>query len=104
MEPQFAGSTVYEYVSAKWGGPTRLVPLASVIVGVTPVRAALNNPRRFELVILNVSVAQMSLGFDGGITAGNGIILPPAGSFVARKADEGGGLVTDQARVIAGPA
>jgi hypothetical protein len=100
----FAGSTVYEYVSHKWGGPTRLVPLTTSTIGVTPLRVSLLNPRRFENVILNVSTANISMGFDGSITAGNGIIIPSLGGSVALNADEDGELVTYEVWLVAAQA
>lgn len=88
------GATVAEYVAKKWGRAVQVLPPTSVTVQTTPTQLTKNNPRRFLLVVFNVSVADAFEMFNDTVSSSNGFKIPALGGSIIYTADEDGELVT----------
>ena len=88
-----AGATVADYVARKWGRAVRTVPPVPVSVGVTPTQLCKNNPRRFQLYVINLTNATMYELFGDTVSAINGFPIAPLGGSIIYSADEDGEIV-----------
>lgn len=82
------------YVAARFGVKTRAVPnpvTASVSQGVTTI--AQNNPDRLSLLVINLSGANLYLGFFPDVSDTKGILLAASGGMAVFSAEEDGELV-----------
>ncbi len=80
-----------EYVKKRWGAPSHTIenPVTpNAGVGVTLI--LLNNPDRFEAVIVNYDTKLMRLAPSRDVSATFGIPLEPAGGFAVIVADDDG--------------
>lgn len=69
------GSTLAKYVQDLWGTSVKLVPKQTIAVLTTPTRVLLNNPRRFEALIVNRGTGQVDLDWNPSLVLGDGIPL-----------------------------
>jgi len=88
------GATVAEYVAKRWGRAVRTVPAATVSVGTTATQLCKNNPRRFQLMVINLSNAAAYELFNNQVSATNGFIIAALGGSITYEAAEDGELVT----------
>ena len=80
-----------EYVQKRWGVPTRSVenPVTSdAAAGVTQI--LLNNPDRFEAIVINYDTKLMRLAPSRDVSEKRGIPLEPGGGFAVITADDDG--------------
>lgn len=98
------GQTVASYIEKRWGTRVRLVPLQTIAVLTTATRVVKNNPRRFQLTVLNQGTGSVFIGWDNGVTTANGLLLPPAGGSLSLVVDEDAELITYEMLAIAAAA
>ncbi|GAI92339.1 unnamed protein product [marine sediment metagenome] len=80
-----------EYVQKRWGVKTHSIenPVTKdAAAGVT--RILLNNPDRFEAIVVNYDTKLMRLAPTRNVSATLGIPLEPAGGFAVITADDDG--------------
>jgi len=78
----------------KFGFKTRLVvnPVTDT-VGTTATEILKNNPDRVYWLIVNLSAYDGYAGWDRGVSATKGILLPANGGYASASAQEDGELV-----------
>lgn len=72
---EIAGATLAKYVRNLWGDKVRLVPKQTVAVLTTSTRVLKNNPRRFEVLVINRGTGQVDLDWNPNLALGDGIPL-----------------------------
>ncbi|MBA7575758.1 hypothetical protein ES708_17594 [subsurface metagenome] len=80
-----------EYVEKRWGVPSRSIEnpvIKDAAAGVTLI--LLNNPDRFEAIVVNYDTKLMRLAPTRDVSATHGIPLDPAGGFAVINADDDG--------------
>ncbi|MBA7547902.1 hypothetical protein ES705_40343 [subsurface metagenome] len=80
-----------EYVERHWGVKSRSIEnpvTADAAAGVTQI--LLNNPDRFEAIVVNYDTKLMRLAPSRDVSATLGIPLDPAGGFAVITADDDG--------------
>ena len=80
-----------EYVQKRWGVPSRSIEnpeTKDAAAGVT--RILLNNPDRFEAIVVNYDTKLMRLAPTRDVSATHGVPLEPAGGFAVIIADDDG--------------
>jgi len=98
------GASLAQYMAARWGVKTRLVPQQVFAVLTTAQRVIKNNPRRFGLTIVNQGTGQVNLDWSSSVLTTSGIILTPLGGTLTLVPDEDGELITYDLWAIAGAA
>lgn len=87
---------VTDYINAKYGWPATETRTKVVVLGAVPVQVLEPNPNRFAWVMFNLSAGTTYVGFDGLVTAANGIQINPAGGNIAVGAESDLDLPTRQ--------
>lgn len=88
-------STAGRFAISRWGGPTT-PSLTSVTVGTSASRIVSNNARRVKLVLLNLGVSDVYVGFDSSVTTSAGIKLVASTGFLeSNAADDGEEVLTE---------
>lgn len=83
-----------EYVQKRWGVPSHTVEnpvTVDAAAGVTQI--LLNNPNRFEAIVVNYDTKLMRLAPSRDVAAKVGIPLDPGGGFAVITADDDGEAV-----------
>jgi hypothetical protein len=87
------GASLAQYMAARWGVKTRLVPQQTVAVLASATRILKNNPRRFGLTIINQGTGQVFLDWSAGVAVGVGVILTALGGSLTLVPDEDGEII-----------
>ena len=82
-------STAGRFAISRWGGPTTS-SLTSVTVGTSASRIVSNNARRVKLVLLNLGVSDVFVGFDSSVTTSAGMKLVASTGFLESNASDDG--------------
>lgn len=73
----------------------------TLLVGVTPLKIALNNPSRLTGLFINTSVNNIFINLTPDVSAVNGILLIPSGGSFNTKAWEDYALTLSQFYALA---
>lgn len=88
-------STAGRFAISRWGGPTT-PSLTSVTVGTSVSRIVSNNARRVKLVLLNLGVSDVYVGFDSSVTTSVGIkLVALTGYLESNASDDGEEVLTE---------
>jgi len=74
---------IREYIEREYGIKTATErPGLVSIVHTSPIMLFRYNPNRFMLIVVNLSVNNMYLGFDAEVSSTNGILIDAGGGFL----------------------
>ncbi|MFQ6006121.1 MAG: hypothetical protein ACE5OQ_11520 [Woeseia sp.] len=76
-----------EFVEKKYGGPTAEL-VATESVGTTQSEILRNDPERVFVLIVNLSVNTVHIGYDAGVSSTNGIQLSSNGGTYQTDVEE----------------
>jgi hypothetical protein len=83
------GQLLAAYVERTWGTRVRLVPQTSFAITATAQKVLNNNPRRFELMIVNQGTGTVYVDFGQVPTVGGGIPVGPQGTLNLTAFEDG---------------
>ena len=88
------GAIAAQYIAKRWGSRVRLLPRASIAIGTTATRIVANNPRRMQVMMVNVGSSPVYIGFDAAVSTSADIPLSGGGGSLTLLIDEDGELTT----------
>lgn len=80
-----------QYLESRYGVPLKSSEYTYQLNPNTPTQIAMNNPNRFEIILMNISIDNIYVGFTSDVGISKGILLAASGGeigFVARDDGE----------------
>lgn len=82
---QLSTSAARRFTEEELGGPCTEVESNPLAVTTAGIQAAIGNGDRVGLFIMNLGTNPVFVGLNRGVSASNGILLPPSGGFVSQS-------------------